>query len=276
MPGPSLESGLQLQGSTDAWTFLKSMRGTMANPAACRSVQVEHNGARTQASLQEYFFAADIPIRPGANSLRAVCKQANQEEELSPEITITGRLGQRPTAIITPSLAQGTIILDGGSSLPDEVESQPIRQYTWSARSGNPEVVRVQVSAEQEQEEFRGDVRGARIEVELPPLDGEYYFSLRVADEAGREDTSEIYFVVENGQPRIPDYDHENPVWVEQAIVYGVIPRLFGTPGASAIQEKLDQLADLGVNAMWLAPINQTNDYGYSVIDYFELRDSFG
>ncbi len=63
---------------------------------------------------------------------------------------------------------------------------------------------------------------------------------------------------------------------MEHAIVYGVIPRLFGTPGAKAIQDRLDQLADLGVNAMWLAPINETNDYGYSVIDYFELRDNFG
>ncbi len=106
--------------------------------------------------------------------------------------------------------------------------------------------------------------------------DGEYYFSLRVIDEAGREDRSTTYFVVENGQPRIPDYDHENPAWVEEAIVYGVIPRLFGTPGAKAIQDKLDHLADLGINAMWLAPINETNDYGYSVIDYFELRDNFG
>jgi glycosidase len=81
---------------------------------------------------------------------------------------------------------------------------------------------------------------------------------------------------VENSLPRIPDYDHENPAWVDEAIVYGVIPRLFGTPGAPAIQEKLDDLAELGINAMWLAPINETNDYGYSVIDYFELRENFG
>jgi glycosidase len=97
-----------------------------------------------------------------------------------------------------------------------------------------------------------------------------------VVDEAGREDMSTTYFVVENGQPRIPDYDHENPAWAEEAIVYGVIPRLFGTPGGEAIQYRLDNLADLGINVMWLAPINQTNDYGYSVIDYFELRDNFG
>jgi glycosidase len=153
-----------------------------------------------------------------------------------------------------------------------------ISEYAWTPRPGNPEAVRVQVSADQDQQEFRREVRGARIEVELPetPVDGEYYFSLRVIDQAGREDTSTTYFVVENGQPRIPDYDRESPAWVEEAIVYGVIPRLFGSPGALAIQEKLDDLADLGINALWLAPINETNDYGYSVIDYFELRDNFG
>src|SRR5688572_5594503 len=140
-PRPSPESGIHLKGgNADAWTFIKSLQGSMANPAACQSVLFDNNGARTQAALQEYFFSADVPIRPGANPLIAVCKQANQEEELSPEITITGRLGQRPTAIITPSLVQGIIILDGGGSLPDEVESQPIREYVWSARSDNPVV----------------------------------------------------------------------------------------------------------------------------------------
>jgi cyclomaltodextrinase / maltogenic alpha-amylase / neopullulanase len=276
-PSPSIESGIQIKGdNADAWTFLKPVRGSMANPAACQAVSVVNDNTRAQATLQEHFFSAEVPILPGANSLRAVCHHTNEEEELSSEITINGRLQQRPTAVITPSLVQGVVVLDGSGSLPDEVEGKPIREYIWSARPGNPAVVQVQVSADQEQQEFRSNVSGGRIEIEPPPEDGEYYFTLRVVDKAGREDKSTIYFVVENGEPRIPDYDHQNPAWVEEAIVYGVIPRLFGTPGADAIQYKLDDLADLGINALWLAPINQSNDYGYSVIDYFELRDSFG
>ena len=276
-PTLALPSGIKLTGDhADAWTFLKQVKGSMANPAVCPAVSIQSDSARIQATLQEYFFSAEVPIRPGANPVQAVCEQPDQEEELSPEITINGRLPQRPTAIISPSLVQGLVILDGSNTRPDEVEAQPIREFIWSARSGNPASVRVQVSADQEQQEFRSEVRGERIEIELPSEDGEYYFSLRVVDEAGHEDKSTTYFVVENGQPRIPDYDYENPAWVEEAIVYGVIPRLFGTPGAEAIQYKLDDLADLGINAMWLAPINQTNDYGYSVINYFELRDSFG
>ncbi|HET6598063.1 MAG TPA: alpha-amylase family glycosyl hydrolase [Anaerolineales bacterium] len=277
VPTLSLPSGIKLTGDdADAWAFVKQIRGSMSNPAVCQAVWVENEEARAQTAPQENFFSAEVLIRPGANPIHAVCQHPDQEEELSPEITINGRLPQRPTAIISPSLVQGLVILNGSSTRPDEVEAQPIREFIWSARADNPAIVRVQVSADQEQQEFRSEVRGERIEIEPPPQDGEYYVSLRVIDEAGREDKSTTYFVVENGQPRIPDYDHENPAWVDQAIVYGVIPRVFGTPGAEAIQYRLDELADLGITAMWLAPVNDTNDYGYSVLDYFELRDNFG
>lgn len=278
-PEPSLESGIKLTGgNADAWTFIKQVKGSISNPAACQVVSIENDSARVQAALQEYFFSADIQVRPGANQIQGVCEHPDQEEELSPEITINGRLQQRPTAVITLSLVQGLVILEGSNTRPDEVEGQPVREFIWSAPADNPATVRVQVSADQEQQEFRSDVRGERIEIEPPEgaANGEYYFSLRVVDEAGREDKTTTYFVVENGQPRIPDYDTENPAWVEEAVVYGVIPRLFGTPGAEAIQYRLDDLADLGINAMWLAPITATNDYGYSVIDYFELRENFG
>ena len=77
---------------------------------------------------------------------------------------------------------------------------------------------------------------------------------LRVKDQANREDTSTIYFVVEDGQPRIPDYDKENPAWVETAVVYGVIPFLFGSPAFQAISERLDDLVDLGINALGANP----------------------
>ena len=276
---PESKSGIQLNGSNaDAWTYRKVVRGSLKNPAACKRVFIDNDRARVQTVLQENFFSAEVPIHPGSNPVMAVCQHVNEEEELSSAITVTGRLEQRPKANIVASLSNGIVILDGSSSLPDEAESQPIKDYIWSAGPGNPAAVKVQVSADQEPQDFRREINGERIELEVPeaPVDGEYYFSLRVIDEAGREDSSTIYFVVEAGQPRIPNYDHENPAWVEEAIVYGVIPRLFGTPGARSIQEKLDDLVDLGINALWLAPINETNDYGYSVIDYFELRDNFG
>jgi cyclomaltodextrinase / maltogenic alpha-amylase / neopullulanase len=277
VPTLTTMAGIQLDGSNaDAWTFNKLVTGDLKNPDVCDAVWIQNNESRLPALLKEKSFSVNVPIQPGANHLNAVCQHFDQEEELSSENTIMGRLNQRPTARIALSLVQDILILEGGSSQPDELEKRPIRDFIWSARADNPAFAQVQVSADQEPQDFRKEVNGSRIEVILPPVDGEFTFSLRVIDEAGRADTSSTYVVVENGRPRIPDYDHENPAWVEEAIVYGVIPRLFGSPGAKAVQDKLDYLADLGINAIWLAPINATVDYGYSVIDYFELRDGFG
>src|SRR5688500_10626849 len=273
--GNMLKSGIRLNGSSaDVWTFRKRALGSLDITAACQAVLVDNSNTRVEALLYGSSFSAEVPIRPGANPLKAVCRYTDEEEELSNEINFTGQLQQRPTAIINSSLSNGRLALDGIGSLPDELENQPIREYIWSARLDNPAAVLVGGGVGQH--EFKEEISGTSIEIELPAVDGEYYFSLRVVDQGGREDSSTTYFVVEGGQPRIPDLDHGHPAWAEEAIVYGVIPRLFGPPGARAIQDKLDDLADLGINAIWLAPINASIDYGYSVTDYFELRDNFG
>ncbi|MBI5667431.1 MAG: alpha-amylase [Chloroflexi bacterium] len=99
-----------------------------------------------------------------------------------------------------------------------------------------------------------------------------------VTDEQGRSDRSETYFVVKDGKATIPNYDIENPAWVENTVVYGVIPRNFGSEGFQSIIDRLDYLKDLGVNALWLAPINQSppGDYGYAVVDYFDVDKRYG
>jgi hypothetical protein len=239
-------------------------------------VLIENNSRRLQANLEGQIFSAKVPLAEGPNHLAAICQYEDDLEEISPMATFTNRLKQRPTAIITPTISNGRLRLDGGKSRPDELENRPISEYLWSPRPGNPATVKASSAAGQGEGEFAGQLSGTSIEIDVPPVDGEYYFTLRVVDQAGREDASTTYMTVEEGNPRIPDYDRENPAWVETAIVYGIIPRLFGTPGAKAIQDKLDYLVDLGVNALWLAPVNATIDYGYSVTDYFELRENFG
>jgi cyclomaltodextrinase / maltogenic alpha-amylase / neopullulanase len=61
--------------------------------------------------------------------------------------------------------------------------------------------------------------------------------------------------------------------------VYGVVPPLFGDPPLRAVTARLDALASLGVDLLWLAPINETDDRGaisYSVTDYWRVREDFG
>jgi cyclomaltodextrinase / maltogenic alpha-amylase / neopullulanase len=263
-------------GDAEIWAWNRRVRGTLENPGVCQAVLIERDGRRLQAKVEGTGFSVDIPVLEGDNQLVAICETIDAHEEISPMITYTGRLKQRPTAIINPTLADGLLRLDGGESRPDELELTSIREYHWSPRPDNPAPVSARNDTGKDDQDFVRPISGKSVEIDLPPVDGEYYFTLRVVDEAGREDASTTYVVVEEGRPRIPNYDKENPIWIENAIVYGIIPRLFGSPGAKAIEEKLDYLADLGVNTLWLAPINATIDYGYSVVDYFQLRQNFG
>ncbi len=70
----------------------------------------------------------------------------------------------------------------------------------------------------------------------------------------------------------------QNRDWKEDTIVYGVIPDLFGENGLRSVTERLPYLQELGVNAIWLSPINAgpEGDFGYAVTDYFSLKPKVG
>ncbi len=70
-----------------------------------------------------------------------------------------------------------------------------------------------------------------------------------------------------------------DPDWVRGGVVYGVVPPLFGEQPFRDVTQKLDYLRDLGVDALWLSPINKTldeGDFGYAVTDYFDVRSDYG
>jgi glycosidase len=257
---------LSLPGADqDAWTWVKSVQVGVSDPAACEAVMVAVNGREFEAKPDGDHFTAEIQLAEGKNQVSAICKQTGDAKVESAPVVFTARLRQVPTAVIQIAIDDGQIIFDGSNSLHAEGTNTTIVDYFWSARETNPDVLQLEDGSQS---------------LSIIPLatDGEYYVSLRVVDEEGREDTSTSYFVVENGQPRIPNYDTENPAWLETAVVYGVIPFLFGSPAYQAIGEHLDELADLGINAIWLGPINThpVDDYGYAVENYFGLDPAYG
>src|SRR5205823_10326815 len=114
---------------------------------------------------------------------------------------------------------------------------------------------------------------GPKLEVAAPKAPGEYYVTLDVTDAEGRGDRSTTYFVVDEDGPRAVDLDHEAPAWVPEAIVYGVIPFLFGDRPFAAVTHRLPYLRRLGINALWLSPTTQSppGDFGYAVVGYLSL-----
>jgi cyclomaltodextrinase / maltogenic alpha-amylase / neopullulanase len=260
-----------LGGNRDIWAWRKQVRVGVSE-GKCESMIVQVNGQEFEAQLEGQDFIADLPFSAGENEVSAACLQPAGGEVFSDPVIFTERLRQAPIAMIQMKLEDGRINLDGSHSMPTEGAGAPIVDYLWSARTSNPAPLQL------EHGELTGEVSGESISIVPPTIDGEYYLSLRIIDEAGRTDTSTIYFVVENGEARIPDYDHENPAWIETAIVYGVIPFLFGSPAFRALGEHLDDLGDLGMNALWIGPVNvhPADDYGYAVEDYFALDPAYG
>ena len=72
--------------------------------------------------------------------------------------------------------------------------------------------------------------------------------------------------------------------WWQESVIYQIYPRSFmdanndGNGDLKGIVSKLDYLADLGVNGIWLSPIyvSPMKDNGYDVADYFDINPMFG
>ena len=75
-----------------------------------------------------------------------------------------------------------------------------------------------------------------------------------------------------------------NKQWWQGAVVYQIYPRSFadgnndGIGDLKGITQKIDYLASLGIDAIWLSPIFKSpmKDFGYDVSDYRDIDPLFG
>ena len=73
-------------------------------------------------------------------------------------------------------------------------------------------------------------------------------------------------------------------MWWQDAVIYQIYPRSFqdsdgdGVGDLRGIEQRLDHLAWLGVDALWLSPIypSPMHDFGYDVADYKDVDPVFG
>lgn len=72
--------------------------------------------------------------------------------------------------------------------------------------------------------------------------------------------------------------------WWQSGVVYQIYPRSFqdsngdGIGDLRGVIERIDYLADLGIDALWLSPVypSPMADFGYDVSNYVDIDPSFG
>src|SRR5215213_10489432 len=82
----------------------------------------------------------------------------------------------------------------------------------------------------------------------------------------------------------MPAVEREARPWWESAVVYQIYPRSFqdtdgdGIGDLEGVRQRLDYLAWLGVDVVWLSPIFRSpmRDFGYDISDYTDIDPIFG
>ena len=78
--------------------------------------------------------------------------------------------------------------------------------------------------------------------------------------------------------------DPDRPAWWTNAVVYQIYPRSFadstgnGSGDLAGITDKLDYLAELGVDVIWLSPVHESPqfDNGYDISNYRRIDSMYG
>lgn len=274
---PATAIALDVSGG-DVWDWRKSISGTCHGLDVDAVIKIVVNGECHPAERVDDAFTATVCLRPGANTVQAMATFENSTV-VSSQVVHTVRLSPRPTARITARVAGDGIHLDGSSSEPAAYDAFPITGYAWSAcrSSPDPTPARIAGAASPAGPTVAGSSASA-VTLPVPDVDGEYRVSLAITDAHLRHDTATAMFVVEQGEARVVDPVSERAVWTQGASVYGVVVRNVGPDGFRSVVDRLDDLADLGIAALWLAPINVTvpGDFGYGIVDYFDVRPDYG
>jgi cyclomaltodextrinase / maltogenic alpha-amylase / neopullulanase len=265
-PAPPTERTAEVElitASADVWAFRTTVRARYQAPEGtrCAVTLAERDHEATLAGDE---LAANVALSSGENVVSAHCTTPDGRRVGSDSATLTVKLPDVPVARPVATVEGDKLVLDASRSQPREGSQATLTEYTWA------EVERSLSGA-------RERPLGTGVKLELPlPSRGEHEYALHVRDDRGHEDIGRT--ALRLGEKGAEPLAEDGPSWLDGAVVYGVIPPLYGSPPLAAVTGQLDSLRELGVRALWISPVYATTpeDYGYAVTDFFRVREPFG
>ena len=115
------------------------------------------------------------------------------------------------------------------------------------------------------------------IQVTIPPIVGDYFIKVKVTDAKGNYNLGGCLIRSTLDAVSIVSPD-EQPAWVKKIILYEIVPLVYNntTSPLAGIAAKLDYIASLGVNTIWLTPIFEGKGNGYWVKDFYKISPTQG
>ncbi|QLC34966.1 alpha-amylase (plasmid) [Halarchaeum sp. CBA1220] len=125
-------------------------------------------------------------------------------------------------------------------------------------------------------------VEGRELRVPVSELDGRERVHAVAVGESGHS-VADAVAITRDGDAVSVERRYDAPDWAADAAYYEVYVRTFAPDAAhgetlDAITERLDHLADLGVDAVWLTPVLANDDapHGYNITDFFAIAPDLG
>ncbi|MDR3667354.1 MAG: alpha-amylase family glycosyl hydrolase, partial [Ignavibacteriaceae bacterium] len=167
-----------------------------------------------------------------------------------------------------PVISLSGSIIGRSASLTANVSSPggyALSSYLWYQDAGNPAQVNL------------GNVNSQNISLNIPGISGEYIFKVRVTDSRGRYNVAGSIIKASTDSLHIETLS-EHPDWVDKMRLYETYTPVYGQNqvGLKGVLEKINYLADLGINAIWMTPIFDGNYNGYAVKNYYKINPALG
>ena len=210
-------------------------------------------------------FSAPVRLREGVNTIVGRVDSAGQPR-FSDTLRLTLGFKLRPSVLATASVLGRTVTLR--ASVLENPDSARL-SFRWSQDPGNPALVAFSNPMD--------SVTSFTTAAGAPA--GEYYYNLLVTTADGDSANARTLVTIDSTgiKPFSPKTDCAR--WIEGSIIYGISPFQFVYQGRFAdITNKIPEIAQLGVSAIWLMPTYETHGggHGYDVVDYFGIRRAFG